>query len=572
MKKLKNIYIILFSVAITFFGCQENDYQFGEILSPTNIAINVEIIGADADNPYGDGSGLVTFTTTADNSSSFVYYINDIPKISPSGIWTERFTKVDLNTYQVVVKANGNGGVSSTKTIEVEVFSSFSDIEAESFLSGAAVSVDNDGNDVINVTVATSKTWYIDSAENGALGVGPTLAFDIQINGGPTQYYYPAFFAAPAGSGNDCYIDDELTFTKNVDGSLTYVLDNKGQTFFNGNPAHQVVVNGSGANGDECFDFDSSAQSTVSLSPTAEDWSQVTDPDFNPRETVLNFTDGGFMGYYVGATSFEILEISETEMHVRTLDTANPDLAWYFKFTSEKPAGSDLNTAYTSLIWEDDFNTDGAPNAANWTYDLGAGGWGNGEAQTYTNSAENVIVEGGFLKITAKADGSGGYTSARLKSEGLKVFTYGRYEIRAKLPASQGTWPAIWMLGANFPTVGWPAAGEIDIMEQKGGDKNTVLSTIHYPGNSGGDAPTQGIELTTSTTEFHNYTLEWSAAEIKFAIDDQVYHTLANDATLPFNADFFLILNVAMGGTLGGTVDPDFTEDVMEIDYIKVFQ
>jgi hypothetical protein len=571
MKNFKNIYIIFFSVAITFFGCQENDYQFGEILSPTNIEINVEVIGADADNPNGDGSGLVTFTTTADNSSSFVYYFNDIPEISPSGILTKRFTKVDLNTYQVVVKANGNGGVSSTKTVEVEVFSSFSDIEAESFLSGAAVSVDNDGNDVINVTAATSKTWYIDSAENGALGVGPTLAFDIQINGGPTQYYYPAFFAAPAGSGNDCYIDDELTFTKNSDGSLTYVLDNKGQTFFNGNPAHQVVVNGSGANGDECFDFDASAQSTVSLSPTAEDWSQVTDPDFNPRETVLNFTNGGFMGYYVGATSFEILEISETEMHIRTLDTADSNLAWYFKFTTEKPADGALNSVYTDLVWEDDFNTDGAPDPANWTYDLGAGGWGNGELQTYTNNAENVIVEGGALKIKAKASGAS-YTSARLKSEGLREYTYGRYEIRAKLPASQGTWPAIWTLGANFSTVSWPASGEMDILEQRGDDKNTVFSTIHYPGNFAGGGPSKSTELTTSTTEFHKYTIDWSAAEIKFAIDDQVYHTLPNDSSLPFNADFFFILNVAMGGTLGGTVDPNFTEDMMEVDYIKVYQ
>lgn len=572
MKKLKNIYMILFSLMITFFGCQENDYQFGEILSPTNIDINVEVIGADADNPNGDGSGLVTFTTTANNASSFVYYFNDIPEISPSGILTKRFTKVDLNTYQVVVKASGNGGVSSTKVIEVEVFSSFSDIEAESFLSGASIIKDNDGNDIIDIASPSSKIWYVDSAQNGALGVGPTLAFDIQINNGvPTQYYFPAFFAAPAGSGNDCYIDDELTFTKNVDGSLTYVLDNKGQTFFNGNAAHQVVVGGSGANGDECFDFDTSAQSTVSLSPTSEDWSKVADPAFVPRETVLNFSNGGFMSYYAGATSFEILEISETEMHIRTLDTADPNLAWYFKFTSEKPADSALNTAYTDLVWEDDFNTDGAPNPANWTYDLGAGGWGNGELQTYTNNAENVIVEGGTLKIKAKASGAS-YTSARLKSEGLREYTYGRYEIRAKLPASQGTWPAIWTLGANFSTVSWPASGEMDILEQRGDDKNTVFSTIHYPGNFAGGGPTKSTELTTSTTEFHKYTIEWSAAEIKFAIDDQVYHTLPNDSSLPFNADFFFILNVAMGGTLGGTVDPNFTEDMMEIDYIKVFQ
>jgi hypothetical protein len=571
MKKFKNIYIILLTTVCTFFACQENDYQFGEITAPSNINITAEIVGQDADNPFGDGSGFVVFTTTASDASSYVYYFNDLPEVAPSGVLTKRFTNVGVNTYQVVVKANGSGGISSTKNTEVEVFSSFSDIEAESFLSGALVTKDNDGNDIIDITAPVSKTWYIDSAQNGALGVGPTLAFDVQINGAPTQYYYPAFFAAPAGSANDCYIDDELTFTKNADGSLTYVLDNKGQTFFNGNAAHQTVVGGSGANGDECFDFDTSAQSTVSLSPTSEDWSKVTDPDFMPRGTVLNFTDNALMGYYVGSTSYEILEISETEMHIRTLDTADPNLAWYFKFTSEKPSDNTLNTAFTDLVWEDDFNTDGAPNSANWTYDLGAGGWGNSELQTYTNNAENVVIEDGSLKIIAKANGAS-YTSARLKSEGLKEFTFGRYEIRAKLPASQGTWPAIWMLGANFSAVSWPAAGEMDIMEQKGNDKNTILSTIHYPGNFGGGGPSQSIELATSTTEFHNYTLEWTAAEIKFAIDDQVYHTIPNDASLPFNADFFLILNVAIGGTLGGTVDPNFTEDVMEIDYIKVFQ
>ena len=171
----------------------------------------------------------------------------------------------------------------------------------------------------------------------------------------------------------------------------------------------------------------------------------------------------------------------------------------------------------------------------------------------------------------AKADGAA-YTSARLKTQGLYEFTYGRVEVRAKLPASQGTWPAIWMLGANFTTVSWPASGEIDIMEQKGQDKNTVLSTLHYPGNSGGNGPSSSTSLPTSTTEFHNYTVEWTDTKIQFFIDDVPYHTLSNDDTLPFNADFFLILNVAMGGTLGGDIDPAFTEDAMEIDYVKVFQ
>ena len=175
------------------------------------------------------------------------------------------------------------------------------------------------------------------------------------------------------------------------------------------------------------------------------------------------------------------------------------------------------------------------------------------------------------LKITALADGSG-YTSARLKSEGLFEFTYGRVEVRAKLPSSIGTWPAIWMLGADYQTNTWPACGEIDIMEQKGQDKNTVLATVHHPGVSPGAGDSASTVLTTSTTEFHNYTVEWTPDTIEFLVDDNVYHTVANSPDLPFESDFFLILNIAMGGSLGGDVDPNFTEDTMEIDYVRVYQ
>ncbi len=570
MKTLK--YILLFSLTITLFSCQEEDQEFGQIAVPSNINIQNEIIGKDDVNVYGDGSGIVKFKATANNAVSYIYNFGDgSDKVaSSSGEVEHRFTKTGVNTYNVTIIASGKGGVSSSSTVLLEVFSAFDDIQARSFLSGAPLTKDAAGNDILEVTTPVSKTWYIDNTVDGALGVGPSLAFDIQINGGPSQYYYPAFFAAAAGTTNDCYADDELTFTINEDGSMTYALDNKGETFFNGNAAHQTVVGGSGANGDECFTFDTSFDSNVSLAPSSEDWSKVADPAFQPRGTQMNFSNGGFMAYYVSSTSFEILEISETEMYVRTLDGVDPNLAWYFKFTTVKP-GSATTSAFTNLVWEDDFNTDGAPNAANWTYDLGAGGWGNNELQTYTNNAENVIVENGSLKIKAKKNGAG-YTSARLKSEGLQEFTYGRFEIRAKLPASQGTWPAIWMLGANFNSVGWPNAGEMDIMEQKGSDKNTVLSTIHYPGNFGGGGPSMSTNLPTSTTEFHVYSIDWSETEIKFSIDNVAYHTLANDTSLPFNSDFFFIMNVAMGGTLGGDVDPAFTEDVMEVDYIKVFQ
>ena len=221
----------------------------------------------------------------------------------------------------------------------------------------------------------------------------------------------------------------------------------------------------------------------------------------------------------------------------------------------------------------DEFDTDGAPDATKWTYDLGTGsnGWGNGESQVYTNNADNVIIENGILKIMAKADGSG-YTSARLKTENLYEFTYGRVEISARLPSAQGTWPALWSLGADYDVNPWPGCGEMDIMEQTGQDKNTVLATVHHPAVSPGSGDTGETTLSTSTTEFHKYTLDWTPDTITFLIDDEVFRSVANTPDLPFNSNFFLIMNVAMGGTLGGQIDAAFTEDMMEVDYVRVYQ
>ena len=225
------------------------------------------------------------------------------------------------------------------------------------------------------------------------------------------------------------------------------------------------------------------------------------------------------------------------------------------------------------LVWSDEFNTNGAPNPSNWGYDLGDHGWGNNELQNYTSNLENAVVEDGVLKIVAKADGTG-YTSARLKSQGLQSFTYGKIEVRAKLPPSQGTWPAIWMLGSNFTNVGWPHCGEMDIMEQTGWDKNKVLGTFNWQDSASNSYDGYGEETTasTSTSEFHLYTLEWTSDVIHVLYDDVTYVTFTNNSSLPFNADFFIILNIAMGGNLGGTVDPNFTQDTMEVDYVRVYQ
>jgi beta-glucanase (GH16 family) len=151
-------------------------------------------------------------------------------------------------------------------------------------------------------------------------------------------------------------------------------------------------------------------------------------------------------------------------------------------------------------------------------------------------------------------------------------FAYGKIEIRAKLPAGVGTWPAIWMLGNNINTAGWPACGEIDIMEHRGSHLNTIGSALHHPGHSGGNPDGGNVVISNATTEFHKYAAEWTASTIKFLVDDAPFYTFTNSGNLPFNLNFFIILNLAMGGNYGGPVDAAFTSAAMEIDYVRVYQ
>lgn len=227
-----------------------------------------------------------------------------------------------------------------------------------------------------------------------------------------------------------------------------------------------------------------------------------------------------------------------------------------------------------TLVWADEFDGNGAPDATKWGYDVGAGGWGNNELQYYTNRLENAMVSNGTLKVNLIKESYSGsnYTSARLLSKGKYSFKYGKVEARAKLPAGVGTWPAIWMLGDDISTTGWPGCGEIDIMEHKGSELNKIYGTIHYPGHSGGNAVGSTTMISNATSEFHTYALEWTASAIKISVDGFVYHTVANSTSIPFNHNFFLLINLAMGGTFGGTPDPAVTSATMEVDYIRVYQ
>jgi len=233
-------------------------------------------------------------------------------------------------------------------------------------------------------------------------------------------------------------------------------------------------------------------------------------------------------------------------------------------------------SAAEALVWSDEFNTAGAPDPGKWGYDLGNNnGWGNNELEYYTNRTDNAVVSNGTLKINLKKEDYNGfgYTSARLLTKGKFNFKYGRVEVKAKLPTGVGTWPAIWALGSNVDTTPWPACGEIDIMEHVGKQQNTIFSTMHYPGHYGGGGVGGTTQNPTASTDFHVYSLDWTPANLKFAIDGVVYYTFPNSADLPFNNNFFLILNVAMGGNFGGpAVDPNFTSSSMEVDYVRVYK
>jgi len=229
--------------------------------------------------------------------------------------------------------------------------------------------------------------------------------------------------------------------------------------------------------------------------------------------------------------------------------------------------------------WAEEFNYNGAVDSNTWTHEIGNGewGWGNGESQYYTSSLNNVKVEDGVLKITAKREDMVGYeyTSARIISKDKFEFQYGRVDIKAKLPTGVGTWPALWLLGANFNDVGWPACGEIDIMEHWGHDPTVIAGSIHTS-MSHGDTWTHGYSnVNDYNEEFHIYSIDWNENRVQFFVDDVLYYTYSpspqDSENWPFNQEMFFILNVAMGGHWFD-IDPEFSESTMEVDYIRIYQ
>jgi len=289
-------YIIVF-LCLGLIACQDDDQQFGELVAPSNLTVEAQVIGANEESPDGDGSGEVNFKVSADNAITYRFLFGDnTDEMVPSGEILKTYNST--GTFTVTIVAFGKAGISSSVSTEVEVRSDFEDPETELLLTGGE---------------GSSKTWFVARGESGHLGVGPV------------ESSTPDFFAATPNLLADCFYDDQITIGLQ-DGDITFNHDNAGVTFFN---AEFVGVGGGGGNEDQCLPFDTSGDKFITLSAANSIVSQELSVG-----TVINITDGGFMSYYINTSSYEVLEITEDFLSVRALSgSANP-LAWYLKFTT----------------------------------------------------------------------------------------------------------------------------------------------------------------------------------------------------------------------------------------------
>ena len=261
-------------------------------------------------------------------------------------------------------------------------------------------------------------------------------------------------------------------------------------------------------------------------------------------------------------------------------------------FIFEESEGDD-DPVFNTLVWSDEFNYTGSVDSNKWHHQIipiiNGTDWANGEQQHYTNRLTNSYVSNGSLKIKAIRENytynnsTKLYTSARLNSK--FAFEYGRVDVRAKLPAEAGTWPAIWTLGANinetgnyfgstYGSVGWPVCGEIDIMEQNGWDKTNLIGHLHYSNSNTNSYQNEGATtyINDSSGEYHIYSLIWTENTIQILLDDVVFFERENTQEIPYDNLHYLLLNIAMGGNLGGSIPSNFNESIMEIDYVRVYE
>ena len=236
------------------------------------------------------------------------------------------------------------------------------------------------------------------------------------------------------------------------------------------------------------------------------------------------------------------------------------------------------------LVWADEFDADGEPDPARWAFNVGGGGWGNGELQYYMPKG-NASIENGVLTIEARKErrGTCSYSSARMITRNVADWLYCKIEVRAKLPSGKGTWPAIWMLPTDMAYGDWPASGEIDIMEHVGYDPDVIVQSIHTKNRHGGNPISDRVTVPGVREEFHTYGVEWLPDRVIFSIDGEQTYVYAKPQTAegerasdawPFDQRMYLLINLAFGGTWGGNmgIDEKCLPARLEVDYVRVYQ
>ncbi|HWK04047.1 MAG TPA: family 16 glycosylhydrolase [Puia sp.] len=340
-------------------------------------------------------------------------------------------------------------------------------------------------------------------------------------------------------------------------------------------------------------DLSAAYSQSVSVSYATADGTAKGNTDYTPASGTLTFPAGTTELYVDVPVTGDSLRKTDQQFYMQLSNPVNCTLG------VAKATGTIINsdgtylptdtTGYTTpatyagytLAWSDEFNGN-ALNTQNWNYETGGSGWGNQELENYTARPQNVFVSAGNLIIEARQESYGGnnYTSGRLNTIGKQQFTYGRIDIRAKLPVSKGMWPALWMLGSNISTVPWPGCGETDIMELIGTNPRQIVGSLHWKQQDGSEGTynnTYTLPGQDFSQQFHVFSLIWAKDQAQFLVDDQVYVSggLQNvtSGVYPFNSPFFFIFNVAVGGNWPGSPDNStLFPQRMFVDYVRVFQ
>ncbi len=528
--KMKTMLQMLMISIFMISACKPNELM---LKAPTNLTLNTEVLGQGISTPNGNGTGRVNITAQATDAVSYIMDFGDgSSEMVSSGKIAHKYQKPGTNEYTISVTAVGKEAASDALTKKISVYADFK------IPDKVLTSLTNNG----------TKVWIIDNSVVGHVGYGRSNEFT------------PSLFTAQPNSESNCFYDDEVTFAKDANEKVTITINNYGQSAIIGAATAYYGLSGT----DNCYNYNATGTKTLTFAT-------ATSNSSGSISTRIQFSvpNKGFVYLGNGSSTYEILSITANSMTLRSIGIDGN--AWYLKLRPK-----DLITTERKLVWSEEFEKDSVLNTNVWNYDIGNGvwGWGNNEKQYYTDRPKNIAVANGVLKITALKETLNGYnyTSARIQSKNKYSFKYGRIDFRAKLPTGVGTWPTLWLMGGNIDAVSWPNCGEIDVMESRGSEPNKVYGMFHHPKNYGANAVGGSIMVDDPYNQFHIYSMEWTSSTIKMYVDYKLYYTFNNNSSLPFNQNFYLILNIAMGGNYGGTIDPNFNSASMEVDYIRVYQ